>query len=263
MKNGIISSCSTPVRSHTGAVIQIMWPGPGPGRYSLPPTVGFTSHDYTRFTSPAYSFHGKLSDTMFFKDSSPGPCYYVDPKLTRFGRHEAPAYSMLPRSKPAGRLQVSGPGPGLYSPENAPVPHQRRPPSYSMGTRTKARSVDPVPAPNRYTLPSLLGPRIPSKPSSASFSISGRTKAGGFSEDLAQTPGPGHYNSTEPGTYLRKGPAFSMLGRHSAAPNPFQTPGPGAHSPERAATHKARAPSFTMGIRHSEFLTPLIVEPSE
>ncbi|XP_030076054.1 protein CIMAP1D [Microcaecilia unicolor] len=236
--------------------------GPGPGRYSLPPTVGFMSHDYTRFTSPAYSFHGKLSDSMFFKDSSPGPCYYVDAKVTRFGRHEGPSYSMLPRAKPAAK-KVSGPGPGLYSPENAPHPHHRRPPSYSMGIRTKYRSLDPVPAPNTYTLPCLLGPRIPSKPSSASFTISGHVKSGGFSEDLARTPGPGHYKTTDPGTYLRRGPAFSMLGRHRAATKSFQTPGPGAHSPERVTTHKARAPIYTLGIRHSDFLTPLIVDTLE
>nr|XP_033812392.1 outer dense fiber protein 3-like protein 2 [Geotrypetes seraphini] len=237
--------------------------GPGPGRYCLPPTVGFISHDYTRFTSPAYSFHGKLSDNMFFKDSSPGPCYYVDPKLTRFGRHEGPSYSMLSRAKPADRLQVSGPGPGLYSLENAPLPHHKRPPSYSMGIRTKYRSLDSVPAPNRYTLPCLLGPRIPIKPSSASFSISGHIKSGGFSEALARTPGPGQYKSTDPGIYLRRGPAFSMLGRSSTATKSFQTPGPGAYSPEKVITHKARAPSYTLGIRHSDFLTPLIVDTSE
>lgn len=36
--------------------------GPGPGRYGLPPTVGFVGHDFTKPTSPAYSFHGKMTD---------------------------------------------------------------------------------------------------------------------------------------------------------------------------------------------------------
>lgn len=35
--------------------------GPGPGRYGLPPTVGFVGHDFTKLTSPAYSFHGKMT----------------------------------------------------------------------------------------------------------------------------------------------------------------------------------------------------------
>lgn len=37
--------------------------GPGPGRYGLPPTIGFVGHDYTKSTSPAYSFHGRMTDT--------------------------------------------------------------------------------------------------------------------------------------------------------------------------------------------------------
>lgn len=37
--------------------------GPGPGRYGLPPTIGFVGHDYTKPTCPAYSFHGRMTDT--------------------------------------------------------------------------------------------------------------------------------------------------------------------------------------------------------
>lgn len=40
--------------------------GPGPGRYGLPPTIGFVGHDYTKPTSPAYSFHGRMTDTSKF-----------------------------------------------------------------------------------------------------------------------------------------------------------------------------------------------------
>lgn len=40
--------------------------GPGPGRYGLPPTVGFIGHDFTKPTSPAYSFHGKMTDNSKF-----------------------------------------------------------------------------------------------------------------------------------------------------------------------------------------------------
>lgn len=40
--------------------------GPGPGRYGLPPTIGFVGHDYTKSTSPAYSFHGRMTDTSKF-----------------------------------------------------------------------------------------------------------------------------------------------------------------------------------------------------
>uniref|UniRef100_A0A8D0GQ94 CIMAP1 family member D n=1 Tax=Sphenodon punctatus TaxID=8508 RepID=A0A8D0GQ94_SPHPU len=231
--------------------------GPGPGRYSLPPTVGFVNHDYTRFTSPVYSFHHRLGN-VYLKDSSPGPCYYVEPQVTRFGRSGGPSYSMLARSKPTG--QPWTPGPGMYSPERAPPLTQQRSPSFSMGSRTKYRQVDPVPAPNSYTLPSLLGPRVPSKSSSPGFTVSGLNKRGGYSEDLSQTPGPCRYNSTDPNIYRRRRPAFSMLGRPGTPKVTFKTPGPGTHSPERVTVHRTRAPAYSLGIRHSEFVAPLIVD---
>ncbi|KYO42603.1 outer dense fiber protein 3-like protein 2 [Alligator mississippiensis] len=236
-------------------------PGPGPGRYSLPPTIGFVNHDYTRLTSPAYSLHRRLDDSVYLKDASPGPCYYVEPQLTRFGRARGPAYSMRARAKPRGHPQT--PGPGTYSPEKAPLITRRQAPSFTMGTRTACRVTDPVPAPNRYALPSLLGARVPAKPSSPSFTISGRHQKGSYSEDLAQTPGPGRYNSTDPSTYLRRPPAFSMLGRRIAPKPAFQTPGPGTHSPEKVTAHRTRAPAYSLGVRHSDFLTPLIVDVSQ
>uniref|UniRef100_A0A674IXV5 CIMAP1 family member D n=1 Tax=Terrapene triunguis TaxID=2587831 RepID=A0A674IXV5_9SAUR len=195
--------------------------------------------------------------SVYFKDSSPGPCYYVDPQLTRFGRSGGPSYSMLARSKTLGEWK------SRYSPEKAPPVTQRRPPSFTMGSRTKYRRVDPVPAPNSYTLPSLLGSGVPSKPSSPSVTISGRNKHGGFSEDLSQTPGPGHYNRTDPNTYLHRAPAFSIRGRRSAPGAAFRTPGPGTHSPEKVTAHRTRAPAYSLGVRHSEFVTPLIVDVSQ
>ena len=35
--------------------------------------------------------------TVYSVDSSPGPQYYIDAKMTRFGRDGNPAYSMLGR----------------------------------------------------------------------------------------------------------------------------------------------------------------------
>ncbi|XP_063003417.1 protein CIMAP1D [Elgaria multicarinata webbii] len=235
--------------------------GPGPGCYSLPPAVGFANHDYTRFTSPAYSFHQRLDNSIHLKDSSPGPCYYVEPELTRFGRAKGPSYSMLARAKPPGLPQT--PGPGAYSPERAPPLSQHRPPSFSMGARTKSRRVDPAPAPNSYVLPSLLGPNVPSKSSSPSFTISGWNARGSYAEDLCRTPGPGRYNTTDPGIYLCRPPAFSMLGRLKPPAAIFHTPGPGAHSPEKVTAHRSRAPSYSLGVRHSEYLMPLVVDALE
>ena len=74
-------------------------------------------------------------------------------------------------------------------------------------------SEDNTPSPNSYQLPPLLGPKVPNKLSSAAYSMSYRSTTGAFSEDLAKTPGPGHYNAVAPDTYVKKAPVYSMLGR--------------------------------------------------
>ncbi|XP_061650517.1 outer dense fiber protein 3-like protein 2a isoform X2 [Phyllopteryx taeniolatus] len=230
--------------------------GPGPGRYALPPTVGYVDHDVTKPSGPAYSFRTRMSSTMISVDSSPGPRYHVGANVTRFGRAAMPSYTMLGRGKRIGD-KFQTPGPGTYSPEKAPpLNAQRRPPAYTMGARTRYRSVDAVPAPNSYTLPKLLGNQVPDKASAVSYSMSARRP----SVDLAQSPGPGGYNSTHPDVYLRRQPSFSMRSRTERPTYPSATPGPGAYRPERSGAHLRRAPSFTMGVRHSEFVTPLVLD---
>ncbi|XP_028259785.1 outer dense fiber protein 3-like protein 2b [Parambassis ranga] len=237
--------------------------GPGPGRYGLPPTIGFIGHDFTKPTSPAYSFHGRMSDNMYYVDSSPGPQYHIDAKINRFGKDATLAYSMSGRMK-AQKEIFHTPGPGAYSPERAPPCNlQRRLPSYTMGNRTHYRGTDAVPAPNKYCLPPLMGPQVPNKPASASYTMSGRFNTGGPSEDLAKTPGPCSYNSTDPSVYLTRQPAFSMLGRHSLPRDGTKKPGPGTYNPEKVTVHKARPPAYSLGIRHSEFVTPLVVNISD
>lgn len=130
-----------------------------------------------------------------------------------------------------------------------------------MGYRTPYHSVDTVPAPNRYTLPALMGSNVLTKAASASYTISGRFKSGGYAEDMSNTPGPGRYNRTDPNVYLPRKPAFSMLGRHNSRPSEaILGPGPGSHNPENVTVHKPQAPAFTLGFRHSEFVTPLVVD---
>ncbi|GCC37903.1 hypothetical protein chiPu_0016412 [Chiloscyllium punctatum] len=234
--------------------------GPGPGTYGLPPAIGFVGHDYTKHTNPAYTFGKKHSSALYEVNCSPGPQYYVDPKITRFGRSGTPAFSILGRVKISDVSRKLGtPGPGTYNPEAAPHLNEHRSPAYSIGSRTEYRKLDVVPAPNRYTLPSLLGPKVPTKPSSASFSVTGRTKR----NDLSKTPGPGRYNRTDPNIYKRKLPSYSMLGRYDLPTYYTQKPGPGAHSPEKVTVNKPRPPAFSMGLRHSEFVTPLIIDISD
>lgn len=132
-----------------------------------------------------------------------------------------------------------------------------------MSSRTHYRGTDSVPAPNKYCLPPLMGPQVPNKPASGSYTISGSYSTGGPSVDLAKTPGPCRYNSTDPSIYLPRQPAFSMLGRHNLHRDSTQKPGPGAYNPEKVTVDKARAPAYSLGIRHSEFVTPLVVNVSD
>lgn len=141
-----------------------------------------------------------------------------------------------------------------------PLNWHRRPPSHTMGFRTRYRTIDTVPAPNRYTLPNLLGSQIPNKPSSASYSVAQRIKTGAPSEDLATTPGPAHYNKTDPNIYRNRQPSFSIQSRHNIPSDATCKPGPGTHCPEKVKAHLPRAPSFTIGVRHSEFVTPLVID---
>ncbi|KAF3701039.1 Outer dense fiber protein 3-like protein 2 [Channa argus] len=240
--------------------------GPGPARYALPPTVGYINHDFTKPSSPAYSFHSRLSSAMVAVDSSPGPRYHIDANVTRFGRMEMPSYSIAGRGRftesKGGLFQT--PGPGAYSPEKAsPLNAHHRPPSYTIGSRTRYRSVDAVPAPNSYSLPNLLGCQVPNKPSSASYSFAGRRKVGAPSEDLSMSPGPAKYSSTSPDIYRQRQPSFSMQTRTKRPNYSSANPGPGSYSPEKYYLHLPKPPSFTLGVRHSEFVTPLVVDVAD
>lgn len=232
--------------------------GPGPGRYGLPSTCGFTSHDPTKRKNPAYSFGQRLDDGMFKKDNSPGPGYFIDPKMSRNGQDGAPSYSILGRQRDLNSFKT--PSPGTYSPEKFHPQGERHAPSYSMAARTRYRKGDAVPSPNSYSLPPLLGAKVANKKASAAYSMTSRSQNGCFSEDLARTPGPGRYSILEPNTVKGKAPAYSILGRNNLPGDSTQKPGPGAHTPEKVIANKKAAPSFSLGIRHSEYVTPLIVE---
>uniref|UniRef100_A0A8C9IMN4 Outer dense fiber of sperm tails 3 like 2 n=1 Tax=Piliocolobus tephrosceles TaxID=591936 RepID=A0A8C9IMN4_9PRIM len=223
--------------------------GSGPGLYVLPSTVGFINHDCTRVAGPAYSLARRPSEAPP-QDTSPGPIYFVDPKVTRFGRNCTPAYSMQGRAKSRG-LEVT-PGPGAYSPEKVPPVRHRTPPAFTLGCRLPKPPDTSAPAPNAYTMPALWGSQIFTKPRSPSYTVVGRTPPVRPPQDPAEIPGPGQYDSPDANTYRQRLPAFTMLGR-PRAPRPLEeTPGPGAHCPEQVTVNKARAPAFSMGIRHSK-----------
>ncbi|XP_064407454.1 ciliary microtubule associated protein 1A-like [Halichondria panicea] len=241
-----------------GPMIAAKERGPGPGRYKLPACCGHRGHDPTKKIMPEYSFGHRFKNSMFGKDCSPGPGYHVESAVTRFGTDGTPAYSILGRPKNARTFKT--PCPGAYRPEQAHPQGEKHAPVYSMGGRSRYRKRDNNPSPNTYTLPSLLGTKIPGKTSSAAYSMTPKASVGSFSEDLAKTPGPGRYNTTRPDQCVRKAPAYSMLGRNTVPRDSTTIPGPGAHSPEKVYMNKPVPPKFSMGIRHSEYVTPLIVE---
>lgn len=43
--------------------------------------------------------------------------------------------------------------------------------------------------------------------------MTARAMTGGFAEDLAKTPGPGRYQTTQPNTFKNKSASYSMLSR--------------------------------------------------
>lgn len=114
--------------------------------------------------------------------------------------------------------------------------------------------------PSSYNLPNLLGCQVPNKPSSASYSFSGRRKVGSPSEDLSMSPGPAKYDTINPDIYHQRQPSFSMQQRTKRLNYSSAIPGPGSYSPEKFHVHLPRPPSFTLGVRHSEFVTPLVVD---
>ncbi|KAA8582014.1 hypothetical protein FQN60_008754 [Etheostoma spectabile] len=205
------------------------------------------SSSYSPVARPGpWTLHSALY--MVSVDSSPGPRYHIDAKVTRFGRMETPSYSILGRGRRTGNnkdMLFQTPGPGAYSPEKGlPLSGHHRPPSYTMGSRTRYRSVDAV----------------PNKPSSASYSFLGRRKIGAPSNDLSMSPGPAKYDTTNPDIYHQRQPSFSMQRRTKRASYSSAIPGPGTYSPEKFHGHLPKPPAFTLGVRHSEFVTPLVVD---
>ncbi|KAK1342991.1 hypothetical protein QTO34_015760 [Cnephaeus nilssonii] len=207
--------------------------GSGPGLYALPSTVGYINHDCTRVASPAYSLLRRPSEASP-QDSSPGPVYFLDPKVTRFGRICAPAYSMQGRGKSRG-LEVT-PGPGAYSPEKVAPMRQRTPPAFTLGSRLRPPPLDTsAPAPNAYTLPSLWGAQIFIKPSSPSYTVVGRTPLPAPHRTPLRYQAQAIYTQPDPRTVHMHRPCPAFLTCPHARPPPFLGPGPGKQAPGEAA----------------------------
>lgn len=241
--------------------VAAMYSSPGPA-YKLPGLVGQPNHDprSVHERRPAYPFgvrHGKYAD-----ECSPGPAYLPNPKIFRDGMDGTPHYSLYSRNAELSAFKV--PGAGTYAPESTGQMGYFRHPAYSFGSRHRHRRADTTPAPNGYTLPGMTGQTKQSgKKQAPIYSLTGRSKIGGFHEDLKKTPGPGAYSTTDPSTFKEKRPQYSMTSRNTMPGDGTQKPGPGAHSPERVYATRRSAPCYSFGIRHTQYEAPLIIDVQE
>ena len=76
------------------------------------------------------------------------------------------------------------PGPGAYDLRSSGKMVSESAPSYTFGTRAKGRKSDNAPAPNNYSLPQIISQKHVTRKSAPQFSMVGRSKVGGFDEDL-------------------------------------------------------------------------------
>lgn len=230
--------------------------GPGPAKYFLRGTCGYTEHDPSKPRSPAYKIGSRVWPSTATNDS-PGPAAYaVPPKIVRMGRDGYPAYSLYGRPKDAKLFCT--PGPDAYASERCPPTTGSRAPSYTFGLRTALFSRQKTPAPNSYSLPTLVGSKSVDKSSSPAYSMTGRSRIGGFHQDTKQTPGPGAYSSGSPDVYRYRSPIYSITARNSIPGDSTMKPGPGAHRPEKVYITRRIAPRFSFGVRHSEYKAPIL-----
>ncbi|XP_040824408.1 outer dense fiber protein 3-like protein 1 [Ochotona curzoniae] len=232
--------------------------GPGPARYLRPSCTGYVGHDASMFCEPAYTLHTRHSDKRISDVCSPGPGYFLDPRITRFGMSSC---SQVPMEGRVCNLRLSPiPAPCHYQHDQGAPPAERRAPQYTFGQRCPYRVMDPNPAPNRYQLPVLLGPHTPVHRAAPCYSLASPDKNWFYKEDVAGGPGPAAHARPEPSVYLNRSPVHRMAERFAYPLDHTTRPGPGSHNVQQVTVHKPRTPAFSMGVRHSAHLCPLVVD---
>ena len=71
-----------------------------------------------------------------------------------------------------------------YRAEKVVPLREKKAPAYSFGSRTRYAQKDNNPGPNQYSLPNLTSSKVPNKRTMPSYSMTGRSKIGGFHEDM-------------------------------------------------------------------------------
>lgn len=127
-------------------------------------------------------------------------------------------------------------------------------PAYTIGTRTFYWESSPYPAPNCYTLPELLGPRLMVNASAPAFSMASKASAWNYAKDAVRGPGPATHTRPDPSVYLNRQPSYSIAQKITPSSKDY-TPGAPDYCHEQVTLHKPRAPGFSMGVRHSDYIT--------
>ncbi|XP_072392626.1 ciliary microtubule associated protein 1A-like [Diabrotica undecimpunctata] len=208
--------------------------GPGPGKYQLPPVVGFDQHDISKYRNPCYSIGLQLAYGQ--KLIGPGPAYGIH-NMTRYGKASQPAYSM--KSRPKELTTFKPPGPGTYAPELVPRMHQRRPPAYSLSFRNPPVRPFSTPGPDKYDVPTTIGPKVPDKISKAAYSMSFKH----FLQDLVRSPGPAKYTGIDTKVFKTKPPVYTLSPRIFPPEPKSATPGP-IYMPKLP-----KKPGYSFGLR--------------
>ncbi|XP_026243635.2 protein CIMAP1C [Urocitellus parryii] len=239
-------------------IIMAMIKGPGPTKYLRPSCTGYVDHDTSMFQEPAFTLHRRHSEKWITDICSPGPCYFLDPKITRFGMSSCP---QVPMEERISNLRLCpNPSPCHYNLEKICPPGERRAPQFAFGYRCPFRVLDPNPAPNQYQLPVSLGPNNPVQRAAPCYSLNSSNKNWFYKEDVARGPGPAMHARPEPSIYQNRSPIYSMARRFAYPLDHTLRPGPGSHNVQEVTVHKPRMPSFTMGVKHSPNLCPLVTD---
>ncbi|GAB0187579.1 outer dense fiber protein 3-like [Grus japonensis] len=239
-----------PHRPRGPILAQFTSPGP---KYSIPGTTGYLAHNPTKTKAPAYTLRG--AKPPMTDSSSPGPRYYVQPSITRHGKHTAPAQHIC--GLPKVKTEIT-PGPSDYSTDKADKHLYQCAPVQSMAFRHKALKTNQSPGPGTYTLPRLVGPNTAYTHASPCYSMKGKSKHNGFAEDLSKTPGPAAFPKVELDIYKKKAPMYTMGTKSGLGGEKTVKPGPADYCLGKVTLTRPQAPAPTFGLRHSLYTTPLI-----
>lgn len=209
--------------------------GPGPC-YVLPTTTGFINHDPTRTQAPAFSF-GVVTQIHKVKEA-PGPKYDVR-GINEHGKLKTQEALILGRYKPTKLTQT--PTPRSYNAATTEATAA----SYSFGNKRPDQNFKVGPGPNKYILPSCVGPHAPDIKTEPAFSILSRN----FIKTEYITPGP-KYGLPAPNIYLKTIPQATLLGRTSRN-YATDVPGPNKYFPKPTYQKQEGLKGITFGVQHS------------